>query len=216
MAESVEDADSPIHRTVILNGPQITEFCNNSIKTSKYEIWNFLPKFLMEEFNPYVKIANCYFLLISGLQCITAISNTNGYPTVMIPLSAVLIISGVFKALEDIARHKADTFANQSPTQKFDVATGKFTPVPWSAIVVGDLVKVLSRETIPADLIILQVSEPSTEAKGLMYVETKSLDGETNLKIRHVLPAVLGKVFMPLRAALLHHNFSVMRCVGFY
>lgn len=72
------------------------------------EIWNFLPMFLLEEFNPKVKIANCYFLIISGLQCIRVISNTGGYPTVLIPLSIVLLISGIFKAAEDIARHKAD------------------------------------------------------------------------------------------------------------
>jgi phospholipid-transporting ATPase len=188
------DKESPVHRTVIVHGPQIAEFCNNSIKTSKYEAWNFLPKFLMEEFNPYVKIANCYFLVVSGLQCITAISNTNGYPTVLIPLTTVLMISGVFKALEDIARHKADNFANSSLTQQFDKSTKTFKTVPWSALVVGDIVKVKTRETIPADLVILQVSEPTPDAKGLLYVETKSLDGETNLKMRHVLPAVLGKV----------------------
>jgi len=68
--------------------------------------------FLLEEFNPRVKIANCYFLIISGLQCIPAITNTGGYPTVLIPLSIVLLISGIFKAAEDFARHKAD---NQVP-----------------------------------------------------------------------------------------------------
>ncbi len=64
--------------------------------------------FLLEEFNPKVKIANCYFLIISGLQCIPAITNTGGYPTVLIPLTMVLLISGIFKAAEDVARHKAD------------------------------------------------------------------------------------------------------------
>lgn len=114
-------------RKIYLNssGQQEYSFCSNVIKTSRYglctkttsitltysftkEIWNFLPKFLLEEFDPRTKIANCYFLLIAGLQCIAAISNTSGYPTVLIPLSVVLTISGVFKASEDIARHKAD------------------------------------------------------------------------------------------------------------
>lgn len=41
----------------------------------------------------------------------------------------------------------------------------------------------------------LQVAEPNPAVpKGVCYVETKSLDGETNLKVRTVMPALLGKV----------------------
>jgi magnesium-transporting ATPase (P-type) len=40
------------------------------------------------------------------------------------------------------------------------------------------------------------VSEPNPEQpKGICFVETKSLDGETNLKMRTVLPYMLKKVF---------------------
>lgn len=38
------------------------------IRTSKYEYYNFLPRFLWEEFNPATKIANVYFLFIAVLQ----------------------------------------------------------------------------------------------------------------------------------------------------
>lgn len=170
-------------------------FKNNSIKTSKYEWWNFLPKFLLEEFNPRQKIANCYFLVVSAMQCIPAITNTGGYPTVLIPLTVVLVIAGVFKALEDAARHKADRKANSSEALVFDNNSKAFVKQLWSAIRVGDYVKVESRETVPADMICVCVSEPNPELpKGLCYVETKSLDGETNLKMRQVVPALLGKV----------------------
>ncbi len=54
-------------RTIKVGSPQVYNFCNNFVKTSKYEVYNFLPKFLLEEFNPRTKVANCYFLLISGI-----------------------------------------------------------------------------------------------------------------------------------------------------
>ena len=50
----------------------------------------------------------------------------------------------------------------------------------WKHIKVGDIVKVGNNEAIPADIIVLSTSEQDA----LCYVETKNLDGETNLKIR--------------------------------
>lgn len=38
------------------------------VRTAKYEYYNFLPRFLWEEFNPATKIANVYFLFIAILQ----------------------------------------------------------------------------------------------------------------------------------------------------
>lgn len=43
---------------------------------------------------------------------------------------------------------------------------------------VGCIVRVTEDQTFPADLILLKSSLP----KGICYVETKNLDGETNLK----------------------------------
>ena len=189
------DLDARPQRLINIGTPQDFSFCNNSIRTYKYEWYTFPPKFLLEEFNPKQKIANCYFLTIAGMQCIGPISNTNGYPTVLIPLTVVLFVAGLFKILEDTARHKADKKANSSTTEVFDRKSQTFKTVLWSEVMVGDIVRVESRQIVPADVMVLEVAEPNpAQPKGMCYVETKSLDGETNLKVRTVVPALLGKV----------------------
>ncbi|KAL1915087.1 uncharacterized protein VTP21DRAFT_7568 [Calcarisporiella thermophila] len=55
----------------------------------------------------------------------------------------------------------------------------------WKNVRVGDFVRLESEDPVPADMIILSTSEPG----GVCYVETKNLDGETNLKPRHSLRA---------------------------
>lgn len=53
----------------------------------------------------------------------------------------------------------------------------------WKNVQVGDLIRIYNDDQIPADVIILSTSDP----EGACYVETKNLDGETNLKLRHAL-----------------------------
>lgn len=55
----------------------------------------------------------------------------------------------------------------------------------WKNVRVGDFVRIYNDEEIPADIIIMSTSD----ADGACYVETKNLDGETNLKVRHALRA---------------------------
>jgi len=181
-----EKAERPL-RLIKLSpdGSQDFAFPNNNIKTSKYEIYSFLPKFLLEEFDPRTKIANVYFLIIAALQCIPQISNTSGYPTFLIPLSIILLINGVLAAFEDMVRHRADAAANGSTAHRFDQNDLMFTDCKWSDLYVGDFVLIRNRETIPCDCVILCCSEnPGLPPQGMCYVETKQLDGETNLKPR--------------------------------
>ncbi|KAG6833085.1 hypothetical protein H0H87_011496 [Tephrocybe sp. NHM501043] len=53
--------------------------------------------------------------------------------------------------------------------------------VLWEDLKVGDFVKIMDNEPIPADIMICATSEDDDVA----FVETKNLDGETNLKSRH-------------------------------
>ncbi|KAF9447871.1 phospholipid-translocating P-type ATPase [Macrolepiota fuliginosa MF-IS2] len=56
----------------------------------------------------------------------------------------------------------------------------------WEDLRVGDFVKIREDEHIPADLLICATSEEEDVA----FVETKNLDGETNLKSRHAVPCL--------------------------
>ena len=53
----------------------------------------------------------------------------------------------------------------------------------WKNVQVGDFVRIYNDDQIPADIAILSTSDPD----GACYVETKNLDGETNLKVRNAL-----------------------------
>ncbi|UIZ28573.1 hypothetical protein KXD40_009384 [Peronospora effusa] len=180
------------------------DFCSNVVITSKYTTWNFLPLFMLESFR---KLANAYFLLVSILQCIRHISNTNGVPTNLPVLMFILTVDGVLAVIEDRRRHVADKEANSAQCQVLketftgsrdaldragDVEDADIALMHWASLTVGSVVKLRNRETAPADLLILAVAEPNpNEPAGICYVETKSLDGETNLKLRHACDATM-------------------------
>jgi phospholipid-translocating ATPase len=53
----------------------------------------------------------------------------------------------------------------------------------WKNVRVGDFVRLYNDEEVPSDIIVLSTSD----ADGACYIETKNLDGETNLKVRTAL-----------------------------
>ena len=73
-----------------------------------------MPKILFEEFS---KLPYFYFLFMTVLQCIPAVSNTSGFPTLAPILTLMVSASAAIKLIEDRARHRADKEANNSPTQ---------------------------------------------------------------------------------------------------
>ncbi|KAJ3194673.1 hypothetical protein HK101_002203 [Irineochytrium annulatum] len=174
------DDDAAPDRLIHLNDPiknEAKKFLHNRISTAKYNLGTFIFKFLFEQFSKY---ANLFFLFIGVIQQIPDLSPVNKLGTI-IPLSIVLLASGVKEVLEDIKRHKQDAEVNARGVKVLKGA--EFVEKPWREVVVGDIVRVENGQFFPADLILLSSSEPD----GLCYIETSNLDGETNLKIRQAL-----------------------------
>jgi P-type E1-E2 ATPase len=60
--------------------------------------------------------------------------------------------------------------------------SNQFEDVAWKDLKPGNIIKISEDEAIPADICLLQ----SSDHKGTLYIETKNLDGETNLKNKFV------------------------------
>ncbi|KAL4118062.1 hypothetical protein PRIC2_010389 [Phytophthora ramorum] len=166
-------------------------YWTNTVRSSKYTALNFLPKSLFEQFR---RVANFYFLIISLLQLCTDLSPTNEYSTIG-PLMLVLTATMIKEGLEDRGRHQQDWIVNHGKTEalngtlegkKKEVAEarlGDFQTIFWKNLRVGHVVKLRDQEQVPADIVLLFSSQENGEA----MCETSSLDGESNLKVRHCI-----------------------------
>jgi len=90
-----------------------------------------------------------------------------------------MTISALKALFEDYKRHKSDNEENNKNTFVFRGSGFHFEH--WKNIQVGDIIKVTKNQPLPCDIILLY----SSDAKGRCYVETKNLDGETNLKPKY-------------------------------
>lgn len=96
---------------------------------------------------------------------------------------------------DDYRRYKLDKIENNRDTQVLHACrpTGeqggvstlhRWTTTKWKNIQVGDIVRLERDDWVPADLLIIHSDDP----RGIAYVETMALDGETNLKSKRTLP----------------------------
>ncbi len=134
------------------------------------------------------RTANIYFLVISMLMLIgtyfPTIFNSPLSPfTTLGPLVVVLAITMVKEVLEDAKRHRSDRDVNNRPATLLKAGGVLDDSTAWKDLAVGNIVLIRDRGEIPADMIVLQTSEPGGQA----YVETSNIDGETDLKLRYAV-----------------------------
>lgn len=178
-------------------------FPGNKISTGKYTPFTFVFLNLYEQFS---KIANQYFLVLLLLQLIPAISITFGFPTISFPLSIFTILTMLKDGFEDLKRHKSDDTENNSKTEIWDDLQQNWLKTTWKSLKVGNIVKISRNEFFPADMLLIYSSDTK---KGQCFIETKNLDGETNLKPRSV-PADL-KSYKTLNDVLCLNYGSIFR-----
>ncbi|ODV81596.1 phospholipid transporting ATPase [Suhomyces tanzawaensis NRRL Y-17324] len=112
-------------------------------------------------------------------------------------------------ARNSIESHNANPFTDGRPRgsqySHRPARTLKFAKKYWKDVKVGDMLRIYNNDEIPADLIILATSDEDN----CCYVETKNLDGETNLKVRQALK--YGSVEEKISRAddLMSHSFQI-------
>jgi phospholipid-translocating ATPase len=83
------------------------------------------------------------------------------------------------EAFDDLARRRRDKEANS----EYYELIGQAKPVRSRDIKVGDLVKVVKNQRVPADMMFLRTGDGSGEA----FIRTDQLDGETDWKLKTAL-----------------------------
>jgi phospholipid-translocating ATPase len=177
-------------------------YASNRTRTSKYTLLTFVPKNLFYQFS---RLANVYFLGMAILQLLPYFG-INSPVLTLLPICSVLVISAVKDAFEDYQRHVLDNkFNTQSsytlagyhnvnfaaktrswfggkhePTVVPEELQGKFHHSYSQDVRVGDFLLLRNGDKVPSDCVLLA----SSDETGVCYVETKDLDGETNLKPR--------------------------------
>lgn len=180
---------------------------SNSIRTSRYTLWNFVPKQVIYQFS---RLPNFYFLVIACLQVVPGLSTTGQFTTI-VPLLIFVALTISKEGYDDWKRYQLDKEENargvtvlrpSSPIEgkgkessTVDVESGSFGGLTdkgsldwrrtqWSDIKVGEIIRLHRDDDVPADIVLLHGDN------GLAYVDTRALDGETNLKSKLVSPAL--------------------------
>ncbi|ELP91839.1 phospholipid-transporting ATPase, putative [Entamoeba invadens IP1] len=163
--------NNKVYPTIIVQGKN-KNLARNVVRTAKYNIFTFIPKFL---FFQYKQLTNVYFLVNFIICCIPFLSSVIPI-TAGVPIAIILIIAATRELLEDAKRHFSDRRTNN--TKYTVLQNGVVTQIVSKNICVGMIIKLKKDDVVPADIIPIH----SAHKDGVCYFDTAALDGETTLK----------------------------------
>ncbi|TRM59777.1 hypothetical protein BD626DRAFT_408683 [Schizophyllum amplum] len=116
--------------------------------------------------------------------------DSHSYPPTSLDMSKTSLWSGTLAdyrqhALRDSA---ATLTAGVVDYSKRITGASQWERTLWKKLEVGDIVLLRDNDQVPADIVVLSTSDPD----GMCYLETKNLDGETNLKPRKAMRATMS------------------------
>ncbi|KAJ5514108.1 phospholipid-transporting ATPase [Penicillium fimorum] len=180
-------------RRPLMNHRVQRPYVSNSIRSSRYTLWNFLPRQLVAQFS---KTANFYFMIVAILQAIPNLSTTGNFTT-FIPLMIFVSISMAKEAFDDFRRYQLDREENnrQISIRRLEGlhTIPSWQPARWSEVQVGDLIDLKRDHPVPADIVLIHVEGDT----GVAHFETTALDGETSLKCKQPCP-LIAKTYQSL------------------
>ncbi|KAF3355700.1 hypothetical protein VdG1_03992 [Verticillium dahliae VDG1] len=191
-------------------------YTGNFIRSSRYTVWDFLPKQLIFQFS---KLGNAYFLVISIMQMIPGLSTTGRWTTIA-PLMAFVSLSMAKEGYDDYRRYLLDKADNRSEvlvlgedmralhrvknkTKKHGGGKDGGDELPMHDMGEsqvardGDWSLIQWQDVKVGDIVRLRRDENvpadivllhATNPHSVAYIETMALDGETNLKAKRALP----------------------------
>ncbi|KAK3391267.1 hypothetical protein B0H63DRAFT_558088 [Podospora didyma] len=212
----------PYHEKPLVDERRGHAYISNTIRTARYNIYDFLPKQLFFQFS---RLANFYFLCVGIPQMVPGISTTGNYTTIL-PLLFFVLLTVFKEGYDDWRRHRLDSVENAKlvsvlrlPKHGADGTQGQHWRLwPRSSQLSQDDVVRDECEEAPGpwgvrwcitpwrdlkvgDVIKLGRDDDvpadiallsATGEDGLAYIETMALDGETNLKSKRASAGLKG------------------------
>ena len=152
------------------------KYGDNTIKTTRYNMITLIPKSLFYQFT---RVSNIYFLIVSILTCMPFSPKES---TSMIGTFVFVLTFTMLKdALEDFNRYQNDKISNNMPC--FLLQDNKWVKERCYKLRPGNIIKLNKNEECSCDILLLY----SSNKEGYIYLDTKNLDGETNLKEKCIL-----------------------------